>query len=74
MIRVAKDEFYRAIGGPENMHPTSERDRCVWKDQVSGNVVGISKPGYVKGGEPSRYWLNTSFAANRGVKETSHDD
>lgn len=31
MIRVAKDEFYRAIGGPENMHPTSERDRAYGK-------------------------------------------
>lgn len=50
MIECAKDVFYRSISGPENIHPTCERERCVWKDQATGNVVGISTPGYLTGG------------------------
>lgn len=74
MIECTKEAFYRSISGPENIHPTSERERCVWKDQATDNVVGISTPGYLTGGEPSRYWLNTTFAAKKGVKqEHSHD-
>ena len=69
MIECTKEAFYRAISGPDNIHPTSERERCVWKDQVTGNTVGLSTPGYLAGSKPSRYWLNTTFAAKKGVKQ-----
>lgn len=69
MIEVGKAQFFLAIGGPENIHPTSERDHTVWKDLRSGEVVGRSSQGYVpRHGEPNRYYLSITFAARKGIK------
>ncbi|MGE8515728.1 hypothetical protein LQZ44_12195 [Alcaligenes nematophilus] len=70
MIEVTKDDFYRAIAGPENIHPTPETNRTVWKDLHAGEVVGRCTQGYVpRRGEPARYYLKNEFAARKGIKE-----
>lgn len=67
-IEVTKEDFYKAIGGPENIHPRSEEYRSVWVNQDTRAVVGTTTPGY-KGsfGVASRYYLTSEFAARKGV-------
>ena len=70
MNEVSKEEFFRAIAGPENIHPHSERDRSVWENQRTREVVGITTPGYKhQHGASSRYMLDRNFAACKGIKE-----
>ena len=52
MRTVSKEEFY-AIMGPRNVHPHPEKQRIVWKQCVSGQVVGIETPGYLLEGAES---------------------
>lgn len=71
MIAVSKDDFFRAIGGPESIHPTSEPNYTVWKDLRSGEVIGRSTQGYVlRHGELERHYLTTEFATRKGIKES----
>ena len=71
MNEVSKEEFFRAIAGPENIHPRSERDRSVWENQRTREVVGISTPGYkFQYSTPSCYMLDREFAARKGIKES----
>lgn len=75
MIDVSKGDFFRAIGGPENIHPRCERDRSVWEVVGARNVVGITTPGYVtRPGELARYMLDREFAARKGIKEQPNDN
>lgn len=67
MIEVTKEQFYRAIGGPENIHPRSEREFTVWEVLHSRHVVGRSEPGYLEPGRQKRYWLARDFAARKGL-------
>jgi len=70
VIECDKEAFYRAISGPENIHPLSERDRSVWENQRTREVVGITTPGYKnQHGASSRYMLDRNFAACKGIKE-----
>lgn len=59
MRTVTKEAFYR-IMGPLNVHPRSERDRSEWIDQRTGDVLGISKPGYTCEG-PESYEIKESL-------------
>lgn len=71
MIEVGKDQFYRAISGPENIHPHSERDHSRWEIVGTRVVVGRSEPGYVGSGFPGRvqrYWLTDDFASKKGIR------
>lgn len=52
---VTKAEFYAAMG-PRNVHPRSEPDRCLWIDQQTHAVLGVSTPGYRATG-PQTYAL-----------------
>jgi len=70
MIEVSKTAFYEAVSGPENIHPTSERDRTFWKNLRTGEIIGHCSQGYVlRHGEPVRYYLTPEFAALKGIKE-----
>lgn len=69
MIEVNKDTFYRAIGGPEDIIPRSERNETVWEVNHTRQRVGRSEPGYVS--NPSgakRYWLTDEFATKKGLR------
>lgn len=69
MIEVSKEDFFRAIGGPENIHPRSEETHSAWENQQTRELVGRTEPGY-KGafGARKRYMLTPSFAAKKGVE------
>ena len=70
MIEVSKEAFYAAIGGPENIHPSSERDRTVWRDLRTHVVVGKCSQGFVpRRCELDRYYLTPEFAARKGIKD-----
>lgn len=70
MIEVSKEAFFTAIGGPESIHPTSERDHTIWKDTRTSEVIGRTAQGYVtRHGEPDRYFLTPAFATRKGIKE-----
>lgn len=66
-IEVSQDQFYRAIGGPENIHPTPYQYHGEWKNLNTHAVVGRTQPGYKSPyGTPNRYWLEEQFAKNAG--------
>ena len=66
MREVSKEQFYRAIGGPENIHPHSERDHSRWEIIGTRQTVGRSEPGYASPfGTPHRYWLTDDFASKK---------
>lgn len=61
-IEVRQDQFYKAIGGQENIHPTAHPYHSEWRNLNTHAVVGRSKPGYKSPyGTPSRYWLEDGF-------------
>lgn len=51
MRQVTKEEFYKVMNGPRNVHPTPEKDRDDWKDLRTGELIGKSTPGYMEEGE-----------------------
>lgn len=69
MIEVTKDTFFKAVGGPENIHPRPEPDQSVWTNLSTHQQVGKSTPGY-KGntGVTKRYYLTEAFAASKNIK------
>lgn len=70
MIEVTKDTFYKAVGGPENIHPRAEPDHSTWINQRNHTEVGKTTPGY-KGdntGVSKRYYLTEAFAASKNIK------
>jgi hypothetical protein len=68
LIEVNKDQFYAAIGGPENIHPQVFRTHSVWQNQHTRAVVGRTTPGYMHSfGVKSRYFLESGFAEKKGV-------
>lgn len=67
MIEVTKAQFFAAIGGPENIHPRSERDHASWLDQSTHEVVGRTEPGYVNPRDRVRYLLAPEFAQRKGI-------
>lgn len=69
MIEVSKDQFYKAIGGPEDIHPRSERTETIWEIQHTRQRVGRSEPGYVNNCPrgTKRYWLTDEFAKKKGL-------
>ena len=68
MIEVTKDQFFKAVGGPEDIHPTSMKDHSAWKNQRTYEQVGRSEPGYLSPyGTPHRYWLTEAYAARKGI-------
>ena len=69
MIEVTKGTFYKAIGGPENIHPRAEPEHSIWMNLSTHQMVGKTT-GY-KGafGAPKRYYLTEAFAASKNIKE-----
>ena len=63
MVEVSKARFYKAIGGPENIHPRAEPDASIWEVVGRREVVGKTVPGY-KGGSSVRrqYFLIQPYA------------
>lgn len=62
MLEVSRDVFFCAIGGPENIHPRSERDCSIWEIVHTRQIVGKSEPGYASpNGTPARYWIVPYF-------------
>ena len=45
-VEVTKEQFYKGIGGPENIHPTPFEYHCEWKNLATHEIVGRSEPGY----------------------------
>jgi hypothetical protein len=71
MIEVTQATFFKAIGGPENIHPRAEPDQSVWINLATHQQVGKTTPGY-KGnntGVSKRYYLTEAFAAAKNIKE-----
>ncbi len=70
MIEVSKETFYRAIGGPEDIIPRSERDETIWEINHSRQRVGRSLPGYANTCPAGTkcYWLTDEFAAKKGIR------
>ncbi|MGV6475399.1 hypothetical protein [Azotobacter vinelandii] len=62
-VEVTKEQFFRAVGGPENINPTSFENFSEWKNLSTHEVVGRSEPGW-KGRSctAARYWLTERFA------------
>jgi len=68
MREVSKEAFFKAIGGPENIHPRSERTESIWEVVGTRQQVGRSEPGYASPhGTPYRYWLTDDFAKRKGA-------
>lgn len=61
-VEVSKDKFFKAVGGPENIHPRSEPDHSAWEVVGSRELVGRTTPGYKNGrGQKCRYFLTDRF-------------
>jgi hypothetical protein len=55
---VTYEEFFTAMGGPRDIHPSTEKpDITLWKDQRTRCVVGMSRPGWRYPGDPKVYIL-----------------
>ncbi|HBP1789752.1 hypothetical protein IPC1108_28325 [Pseudomonas aeruginosa] len=68
-VEVSKEQFFQAVGGPENIHPTPHPDCSEWKNLSTHEVVGRSEPGYKSAqGTPHRYWLTEQFANRKSIK------
>lgn len=69
MIEVSKEEFFRAVGGPEDIHPRSLPTHSEWRNQRTHEIVGLTEPGYLAGSTArSRYALSPGFAAIKGIE------
>jgi len=66
MIEVSKGVFYKVVGGPRNVHPRPEPDHCVWVDQQSHEIVGLSQPGYLAQGNPKYLLLDSLCPQGEG--------
>ena len=65
-VEVNEQQFYKAIGGPENIHPTPYPFHSEWKNLNTHEVVGRSEPGYKSAyGAQHRYWLTEGFARRK---------
>lgn len=70
MIEVTHATFYKAVGGPENIHPRAEPEHSIWMNLSTHQMVGKSTPGYKNSqGVPRRYYLTEAFAASKNIKE-----
>ena len=67
MKEVTRDQFYAAIGGPENVHPRPEKHRTFWEIVGTRELVGESTPGYMCEG-PTAYYLAPRFANRAETK------
>ena len=65
-VEVNEQQFYTAIGGPENIHPIPHPFHGEWKNLSTHEVVGRSEPGYKSAyGTQRRYWLTDGFARRK---------
>lgn len=65
-VEVPKHQFFRAVGGPENINPISHPYHSEWKNLNTHAVVGRSEPGYKNHyGTPRRYWLEESILKSK---------
>lgn len=72
MIEVTKGTFYKAVGGPENIHPRADSpDASLWINLATHQQVGKTTPGYRGAAEPKRYYLTEAFAASKNIKENT---
>lgn len=63
MVEVSEAQFFKAIGGPENIHPRAEPDASIWEIVGRREVVGKTVPGYKGGGLVKRqYFLIQPYA------------
>ncbi|OAD82903.1 hypothetical protein ATN89_17630 [Comamonas thiooxydans] len=73
MVEVTKDQFFKAVGGPENIHPSSHPDHSSWEIVGTRTVVGRTEPGYKCRDKDGNYtskknfWLTKEFAARKGI-------
>lgn len=69
-VEVSQEQFYKAIGGPENIHPTAHKTHSEWKNLNTHEVVGRTEPGYsAPYGTPERYLLEERFACRKSVTQ-----
>jgi hypothetical protein len=67
-VEVSYEQFYKVIGGPENINPSAHPYHSEWINLNTHAVVGRSEPGYKSPyGTPSRYWLEERFAASKAT-------
>ena len=65
-FEVSQEQFYKAIGGPENIQPTAHPYHSEWRNLNTHAVVGRSEPGYKSQcGTPKRYWLEDALLKER---------
>lgn len=65
-VEVSQEQFYKAIGGPENINPTAHSYHSEWNNLNTRAFVGRSEPGYKSPyGTQSRYWLEEGFLKAR---------
>lgn len=57
MCEVSRDDFFRFIGGPWDIHPNPCQDWFEWKINGSGRIIGVSFPGYKNPGGVKRYFI-----------------
>jgi len=57
MREVSRDEFFRFVAGPWDIHPNPCRNWSEWKINGSGRIVGVSLPGYINPGDTKRYFI-----------------
>lgn len=74
MIEVTKGAFFKAVSGPESIHPHPEQAQVDWVVVGTGRVIGKSTPGFKripgKDGKPAypRYYLGEAFAKAKNIQ------
>lgn len=74
MIEVTKGSFFKAVSGPESIHPRPEQAHVDWVVVGTGRVIGKSTPGFKripgKDGKPAhpRYYLGEAFAKAKNIQ------
>ena len=74
MIEVTKHSFFKAVSGPESVHPRPEQAHVDWVVVGTGRVIGKSTPGFKrtlgKDGKPAypRYYLGEAFAKAKNIQ------
>lgn len=75
---MTRHTFFKAVSGPESIHPRPEQDHVDWVVVGTDRVIGQSTPGFKralgKDGKPAypRYYLGEAFAKAKNIqpKET----
>lgn len=67
MENVTKSEFWAFVMSTKlNIHPRAERERVLWVNQASHEVIAVETPGYTNKGEES-YKVNVAACGGRAV-------